>query len=352
MAVGGEIKRVDSILGPVIIDIAGTKLEPADRDLLRHPLVGGLIFFSRNYQSRQQLSELVAEIRAVRPNLLLAVDQEGGRVQRFKQDFTLIPPMQAFWRSQPEDIQPILPLVKDCGWLLAAEVLASGVDISFAPVLDVDDCQCAIIADRSFAPKPYQAAELAAAFIAGMHEAGMAVTGKHFPGHGGVTEDSHIGLPVDQRDYVALQGHDLVPFTHLAPLLNGVMPAHVVFPAIDSVAVGFSQIWLQDKLRRELGFAGVIFSDDLSMAGAHSAGNYGERAEKALAAGCDAVLVCNSRAGAEEVLQGLSRGNVEPNNRLALMRAQKTSDWLALEQSPRWHQTRTALASLVQSAPR
>ncbi len=337
-------------LGPVIVDVDGLRLTDADRDLLRHPLVGGLIFFSRNFQSREQLLALVAEIRAVRPNLVLAVDQEGGRVQRFKKEFTLLPAMQSFWQTSQADIDSILPQVADCGWLMASEILACDIDISFAPVLDVDDCFCAVIANRSFAPVPHAAARLAGAFIDGMHSAGMACTGKHFPGHGSVREDSHLDLPVDPRSFTELNQHDLIPFITLLPQLDAVMPAHLVVPSVDTNAVGFSATWLQEILRKQLGFQGIIFSDDLSMAGAVSVGSYGDRAELALAAGCDAVLVCNNRAGAEEVLTRLDSLQIVANDRLASMRKKNNSpSWQSLYSEPRWQATQTRLMSLVQS---
>jgi len=294
--------------------------------------------------------DLVAAIRALRPNLLLAVDQEGGRVQRFQQGFTRFPPMHSFWRASSGDVAKVLPIVRDCGWLLAAEVLACGMDISFAPVLDVDDQRRAVIADRSFASDPQAAAELARACIAGMHEPGMASTGKHFPGHGGVEEDSHLALPVDMRDYHVLCQRDLIPFQQLIKQLDAIMPAHLLFPNIDNKPVGFSAFWLHDTLRKTLGFEGIIFSDDLTMAGAASVGDYGDRAEQALAAGCDAVLVCNNRDGALQVLQRLQQQHIQADNHLARMTAKNRMTWAELQNHPRRQATVNQLTNLLQSA--
>lgn len=338
-----------SPLGPVIVDIEGCELGAADRELLQHPLVGGLIFFARNFHDKAQLLELVGGIRACRPDLVLAVDQEGGRVQRFQQDFTRLPPMQAFWSRHKDQPEFALPLASDCGWLLAAELIACDIDISFAPVLDVDDNCCPAIGNRSFAPHPQVVSQLAGAFIDGMHAAGMACTGKHFPGHGSVTGDSHHLLPVDERSFADIEAKDWRPFADLVHQLDAVMPAHIQFPAVDSKAVGFSNHWLQRKLRGDLGFKGIIFSDDLTMAGAASIGSYAQRAEQALSAGCDVVLVCNNRTAAIEVIEHLSQQGIEPNDRLRAMKKRKSLTWDELMATPRWRQTRNQLQALVES---
>lgn len=329
-----------------MMDLDGFELTADERELLTEPLVGGIIFFARNYATPEQLSSLVAEIRRIRPELLLAVDQEGGRVQRFKTGFTKLPPMQQFLALYREDPEATLALVRDAGWLMAAEVLSLGVDFSFAPVLDVDDEHCSVIADRSFSPDPLEVARLAGAFIDGMHEAGMACTGKHFPGHGAVTGDSHLVLPVDDRSWDAIAQRDWLPFEALADRLDAVMPAHIIFSQLDSQPVGFSSYWLQEKLRGELKFNGVIFSDDLSMEGAAGAGSYGDRAELALAAGCDMVLVCNNRPGALEVIQRLKGRVPDFSPRLASMA--KRQDWNReqVQALTRWQQTRDRLAVL------
>ncbi|WP_428821414.1 beta-N-acetylhexosaminidase [Microbulbifer sp. MCCC 1A16149] len=331
-------------IGPVMIDVEGAELTDEDRELLRHPQVGGLIFFARNYRDRPQLEALIKDIRSVRPEILLAVDQEGGRVQRFRESFTRIPSMQAL--SARADTQQL----KDVGWLLAAELLAVGVDFSFAPVLDADDDFCRIVGDRSFAQDPLVLAQKARPFMAGMHEAGMATTGKHFPGHGQVLEDSHEELPVDQRTLDAVLASDCVPFTECiaAGELQAVMPAHIRFANVDENPVGFSRFWLQEILRKRLGFDGVIFSDDLTMEGAGAAGGYAERIRAAMQAGCDMGVVCNNRQGALEVLEALEGFEPDPRSseRLARMRGRAAIDsWSTLESNSRWQSTREWLAS-------
>ena len=321
--------------GPLMLDLEGHSLSEQDRELLRHPMVGGVIFFARNFQSREQIQYLSGAIAGIRPQLLIAVDQEGGRVQRFREGFTRLPPMQVlgdYFVSYPEEGARLL---HDCGWLMAAEVLASGVDFSFAPVLDVDRDGCAVIANRAFSDDPLMATAAARHFIAGMHEAGMAATGKHFPGHGGVTADSHLETPFDNRTLTELTERDMVPFRELATSLDAVMPGHIVFPAVDEHCVGFSRHWLQDILRNQLGFGGVIFSDDLSMKGADHAGGYARKTELALTAGCDMVLVCNDRPGAIEVLDYLQQLGVEPSSRLATMKARKYWSWDQLDADSR-----------------
>ncbi len=282
-----------------MLDIAGLDLAQIEREKIQHPNTGAVILFARNYQSPEQISALIQQIRKARQgDILIAVDQEGGRVQRFQQGFTRLPAAR-YYQQCPELIEP-------AGWLMAAELLAVGVDFSFAPVLDVDCGISTIIGDRSFSEDCQQAAEMASQFVRGMRRAGMAATGKHFPGHGAIAQDSHLTLPVDERDLQAITQQDLVPFKRLIEEgLEAIMPAHVVYPAVDDNPAGFSAIWLQQILRQRLGFDGVIFSDDLSMEGAVIAGNFTERAQAALQAGCDMVLVCNQPEAAEEVLDNL-----------------------------------------------
>lgn len=323
-----------------MLDLAATSLQDDEPALLRNPQVGGVILFARNVESRHQVAALVAEIRAVAPQLLIAVDQEGGRVQRFKQGFTLLPAMQQLGDLWLADRDAGLDLTRDCGWLMAAEVIACGLDISFAPVLDVDRDTSSIIGDRAFSDQPQLVADIAAAFIEGMNEAGMAATGKHFPGHGGVFADSHLEAPVDQRDWGQLIEHDLIPFVALAKKLGGIMPAHITFPAIDPNSVGFSQFWLQQVLRDKLGFDGVIFSDDLAMKGADVAGGYVQKAQLALDAGCDMILVCNDRSGALEVLDFMTEQQVSGSDRIKRMLKKspvdaKSLSWPQLENHPR-----------------
>ena len=315
--------------GSLMVDIAGTWLTAEDRQLLRQPEVGGLILFARNIQTPGQVRELCRAIRAVRPELLLAVDQEGGRVQRLRRDVVRLPAMgQLSGRADSVELSRL------CGWLMATEVLAVGLDFSFAPVLDVDYQRSQVIGARSFG-NVEQVIELGGAFIAGMGEAGMAATGKHFPGHGWAEADSHVAIPTDERDLDTLQRTDLRPFRALLPRLDGVMPAHVIYPAVDAQPAGFSRRWLQDILRGELGYQGVIFSDDLSMAGAHVAGDAGQRVAAALEAGCDMGLVCNDRAAAELALSRVQQLGVSPSPRLASMRARRLVD-LDYRQQPQW----------------
>lgn len=291
----------------LMLDVAGTMLEGEDRELLAHPATGGLIFFARNYEAPQQLAELVRTVREINPDVLIAVDQEGGRVQRFRDGFTRLPPMSALarrWRNDPGEAESA---ARQLGQLMAAELVALGLDISFAPVLDLDYGVSDVIGDRSFGAGADQVIHLAGAWIDGMKAAGMCATGKHFPGHGAVTADSHTELPLDQRSLEEIRAADLKPFQALADRLDGIMPAHVVYDRVAAEPAGFSSFWLREVLRRELGFRGVIFSDDLAMAGAAAAGGYPERAEAALEAGCDMVLVCNDRGGAVQVLEHLER---------------------------------------------
>ncbi|NKQ12793.1 beta-N-acetylhexosaminidase [Pseudomonas sp. SST3] len=323
--------------GSLMLDIAGTWLTAEDRQLLRQPEVGGLILFARNIESVLQVQALCRAIRAVRPDILLAVDQEGGRVQRLRRDFVRLPAMREF--ASHADAKG---LAEVCGWVMATEVLAVGLDFSFAPVLDLDHQRSAVVGSRAFDGDPQRAAELAGAFIKGMHSAGMAATGKHFPGHGWAEADSHVAIPVDERGMDELRSHDLVPFQQLVSELDAVMPAHVIYPQVDDKPAGFSQRWLQDILRKELGFRGVIFSDDLSMAGAHVAGDAASRIEAALTAGCDMGLVCNDRGAAELALSALQRLGAQPSPMLAKMRS-RASGSLEYKQDPRWRASIAAL---------
>jgi beta-N-acetylhexosaminidase len=323
--------------GSLMLDIAGTWLTAEDRQLLRQPEVGGLILFARNIEHLSQVQELCRAIRAVRPDILLAVDQEGGRVQRLRRDFIRLPAMREI-ASRAE----ARALAEICGWVMATEVLAVGLDFSFAPVLDLDHQRSAVVGSRAFEGDPQRATELAGAFIKGMHSAGMAATGKHFPGHGWAEADSHVAIPVDERELDELRMHDLIPFQQLAGKLDAVMPAHVIYPRVDDKPAGFSQRWLQDILRKELGFRGVIFSDDLSMAGAHVAGDAAGRIEAALAAGCDMGLVCNDRGAAELALSALQRLGAQPSPALAKMRSRVTVVQ-EYKQDPRW---RASIATL------
>jgi beta-N-acetylhexosaminidase len=328
-----------------MIDLDGLSLTSHERDLLRNPGVGGVIFFARNAVSRTQFVDLVAEVRALRPELLLAVDQEGGRVQRLREGYSALPAMQRLGEAVARDQVRGEWLCRETGWLLASEVLASGLDFSFAPVLDLDRDYCAVIAERALHASPDIAITALRALIAGMHEAGMAVTGKHFPGHGGVRGDSHLETPRDGRSLAMLRAHDLRPFAELAGELDAVMPAHIVYTEIDHLPAGFSPFWIQGLLRGELGFGGVVFSDDLAMKGADVIGGYPEKAHAALAAGCDMLLVCNDRAGAIAVLAALESWGTAASPRLARMRARHRLAWAALERDERRAAIQAALAA-------
>lgn len=285
--------------GPLMIDIAGKALEALDRERLLHPLVGGLILFARNYESPKQLSHLCAEVHALRsPALPIAIDHEGGRVQRCREGFTRLPPMRALGYLADSDRAAALAAARDIGFVLAAELRRCGVDFSFTPVLDLDWGRSKVIGDRAFHSDPALVSELAGALIEGLHQAGMIACGKHFPGHGWVEADSHLAIPVDERDLSALDA-DLMPYRLLK--LDAIMPAHVIYPQIDSLPAGFSRIWI-DKLRSDLRFDGVIFSDDLSMEGASVAGGIVDRASAAWEAGCDMLLVCNAPQSVDELL--------------------------------------------------
>ena len=292
--------------GPVMLDVAGVELAPDDRDRLRHPLVGGVILFARNYASSAQLKALTAEIRALRAQeLLIAVDHEGGRVQRFREGFTPIPPMRALGELWDRDVAAAAREATRLGWTIGSELRAHGVDFSFTPVLDLDYGASTVIGDRAFHRNPNAAAHLASALHDGLRAAGMPAVGKHFPGHGYVAADSHVDVPVDDRPLDRIAVDDLVPFGVMVGRgLEGMMPAHVVYPAVDPQPAGFSAKWLQEILRGRLRFDGMIFSDDLGMAGAHVAGDMVARAQAALGAGCDMVLVCNDPAGADRLLDG------------------------------------------------
>ena len=291
-------------IGPVMLDLLGTELTDEDRNRLMHPLTGGVILFSRNYESPAQLTRLTQEIHALRtPPLLIGIDQEGGRVQRCKAGFTRIPAMREFGRLWDEHPHKARSLAQQTGYVLAAELLACGVDFSFTPVLDMDYGQSGVIGDRAFHHNTQAISELAHALILGMKEAGMGSVGKHFPGHGYIKADSHIEIPVDDRDFTEIELNDLVPFGQMIHYgLTGIMPAHVIYPKVDSHPAGFSRFWLQEVLRKRLNFDGVIFSDDLSMEGASVAGGVVQRAQAALDAGCDMILVCNKPATVDELL--------------------------------------------------
>jgi len=301
-------------LGPVLVDVAGLELTPDDVERLQHPQVGGVILFARNFAAPLQLIQLTHSIRELRkPQLLIAVDHEGGRVQRFRHGFTPIPPMRELGRLWDRDPAQALAAARGCGFVIASELQAHGVDFSFAPVLDVDYGESSVIGDRALHADPNVVAVLAEALQAGLGSAGMISVGKHFPGHGYVRADSHLEVPVDDRTLAEISESDLVPFQRLARSgMGGVMPAHVVYSKVDSKPAGFSSVWLQKVLRERLGFDGIIFSDDLSMEGASTAGGMMARSSAALNAGCDMVLVCNDPRAQDTLLEGLERRALAP----------------------------------------
>jgi beta-N-acetylhexosaminidase len=326
-------------LGPLMIDLQGATITAEERELLHHPLVGGVILFTRNYVDPGQLTALVAAIHAERsPPLIVAVDQEGGRVQRFIPGFSRLPPARLIGHAFDQDAKGGLELARRTGWLMASELRSHGVDISFAPVVDLDYGVNEAIGSRAFHKRCEVVGQLAVAYMHGMRDAGMAATAKHFPGHGAVTADSHHVLPVDRRELVDM-ADDLSPYRRLiANGLPSVMVAHIVFPALDAAPASLSSGWIRDVLRGELRFQGVVFADDLSMGGAAAAyGDVVTRAQKALAAGCDMLPVCNNRASVVALLDGL-KVEPEPASRLRLVRLHGRDGMSreALQALPEW----------------
>ncbi|RUO34591.1 beta-N-acetylhexosaminidase [Aliidiomarina soli] len=323
-------------MSAVMLDIQGLELDAEDKELLQHPSVGGVILFSRNYAEPRQLQALCQSIREhARNPLVIAIDHEGGRVQRCREQFSAIPAMASFERYAENETEGCL-WAKQMGWLMASEVLACGIDFSFAPVLDVNGVS-EVIGDRAFSARPEGIETYARAFIQGMQHAGMAATGKHFPGHGSVQADSHIAVPIDEREPDAIAVLDLMPFKGLLADIQAVMPAHVIYSQVDPLPAGFSRHWLQTVLRQQLKFDGVIFSDDLAMEGATVVGSMQERAERALDAGCDMILVCNDRAGAIEVLDSV-RIPAPQRDYLGIMRGRSGLNWDQRHNSPSWQE--------------
>jgi beta-N-acetylhexosaminidase len=341
---------------PVIVDVAGLSLTADDRRRLAHPLVGGMILFGRNWQDREQLAALCAEVKEVRPDLLIAVDHEGGRVQRFRTGgFTHLPPMRLLGELWMKDALAATNAATAAGYVLGAELRACGVDFSFTPVLDLDYGESGVIGDRAFHADARVVTMLAKSVMQGLLQAGMANCGKHFPGHGYVKADSHVEIPVDRRSLKAILADDAAPYGWLSSSLTSVMPAHVIYPKVDSLPAGFSSRWLNAILRERLHFNGAIFSDDLSMAGARKIEGkdvtYTEAAIAALKAGCDMVLLCNESVNSEggraidEMLEGLDAAlaqgawrasEASEQRRLALLPATPPASWDALMTEPRY----------------
>lgn len=338
-------------LGPVMLDVVGTTLAADDIRRIRHPLTGGVILFARNYKDRAQLTALCAAIHAARPGVLIAVDHEGGRVQRFRTDgFTRLPAMRLLGQLWDRDVLAASKAATALGYVLAAELRACGVDLSFTPVLDLDYGESGVIGDRAFHRDPRVVTLLAKSVNHGLALAGMANCGKHFPGHGFVKADSHIEIPVDERDPKGIIKEDAAPYDWLGMSLTAVMPAHVIYPAFDKHPAGFSKKWLS-LLRKDMGFEGVIFSDDLSMEGASVAGNVVQGAHAALKAGCDMVLICNAPDKADQLLEGLDASvaiNAERSSaRLAgLVPASSATDWDALQKNPEYKAAKKLVLSL------
>ena len=328
-----------------MVDVAGHELTAEDRRVLSHPLVGSVILFTRNYDNPVQLEALVREIRAVRtPPLLVTVDHEGGRVQRFRSGFTELPPQRAIGHVHDLDPEAGRRLAWQSGWLLAAELRAVGIDLSFAPCVDLDYGVSEVIGDRAYHRDPEVVGRLAVSCMQGMRAAGMAATAKHFPGHGAVVADSHKTLPVDRRPLAELQG-ELLPYRQLvANGLASLMVAHVLFPEVDEAPAGFSRRWIQQELRWGLGFTGAVFSDDLSMGGAAFAGSLTDRARRALAAGCDVLSLCNDRPGVLAVLDELG-GESDPLSQVRLVRlhGRTMPGRFELQQTARWLECRAAV---------
>lgn len=339
-------------LGPLMLDVPGKELTDDDRQRLSHPLVGGVILFTRNYENPTQLEKLTAEIHALKsPPLLIAVDHEGGRVQRFRDGFTRLPAMGVLGKIHDEHPHQAKTLARETGYVLAAELRAHGVDLSFAPVLDLDYGVSSVIRDRAFHHDPQTVIELSHALMLGMKDAGMSACGKHFPGHGHIAADSHVAIPVDERDYADIAFNDLLPFKALIDMgLPAIMPAHVIYPKADAAPAGFSRFWLHTVLRGELGFTGMIFSDDLTMEGASVAGDITARTLTALEAGCDMALICNRCDLADEVLGRLDF-DWPPASRARLARLHGEPHPLsmtALLEQTAYTRARHAIASLGQ----
>lgn len=341
-------------LGPLMIDVQGLRLTPGEAGRLRDPLVGGVILFSRNFRDRDQVQELIVEIRAVRhPSPLIAVDQEGGRVQRFREGFTALPPLRRLGREYDLDPDRARHLAFTCAWIMAAELVDVGVDFSFAPCIDIDWGVSEIIGDRALHGDPEAVASLALSFMQGMRAAGMAAVAKHFPGHGAVVADSHLELPEDRRSYVEIQ-EDIAPYRRLIDHgLPGIMVAHVRYPRVDARIASLSPAWLQRELRANLGFGGVIFSDDLNMAGAAVAGTVPERVRQTLEAGSDMALVCNNPNAAAEALADLAGfHNPASHARLVAMRARAAAAPAGtLRDQPGWQRATAQLAAALGQPP-
>jgi len=319
----------------LMLDIDGYALSSDEIDLLANPFVGGVILFSRNIASKPQVQALCEHIKFINPQLLIAVDQEGGRVQRLKNGFTRLPSMNQLSDYCAKDDFFNIDLARDIGWLMASEVIASGLDISFAPVLDLDLKRSSIIGDRSFGDSPEKVVQIASLFIDGMNEAGMQAIGKHFPGHGGIHADTHLQLVEDFRSIGDLKKHDLIPFNALKGKLGGIMTAHISFPKIDIDIATFSKFWLSEMLRNTMNFKGMIFSDDLSMKGTDFSQTVSEKLKKAIGAGCNIILICNDRNAVLKALNFMQEHSIKSTGNLGALKAAQFISWEDLELDPR-----------------
>lgn len=340
------------MMGALMIDLAAATLSKEDAALIAQPEVGGLILFGRNVVDAAQVRALCDAIRDIRPDMIIGIDQEGGRVARLREGFSKLPAMGALGKLFDSDSKKAQVCAFDCGYLMACEVMAVGIDISFAPVLDIDDVSL-VIGDRSFHQDPDVIITLASEFMRGMKAAGMKTTGKHFPGHGSIAPDSHVSMAVDERALDEIMARDIQPFLKTLPLLDALMPAHVIFSQVDDKPAGFSKIWLQDILRDKLGFEGVIFSDDLSMAGAKSAGDVGARVTAAIDAGCDLALVCNDRAAAIQALDTVKTLQLSPSTKIKTMKSCIPTWQGSLEATcqhyPHWQKARANITATFQN---
>ena len=318
--------------GRLMLDLNGKYLSNEDKTLIRNKHVGGLIFFSRNFESFDQIKNLVDEIRGIKDNIIIAVDQEGGRIQRFNKEFTKIPSMQEV--SKYANANNDMRFLREIGWLISSELIAAGIDINFAPVLDIDEKTSSIIGDRSFANNALDVVSMTSSFIDGMHEAGMKSTGKHFPGHGGIFEDSHLELAEDHRELEELFAVDIKPYLELSNKLDAIMCAHILFPKIDKYIPSYSKYWLKDILRENIKYEGLIFSDDLSMLGAGDL-SFANKALKSIEAGCDMILVCNNRSEAINVIEAFENNDIDLSKKIYQMKKTSKTNWDDLSKSNR-----------------
>ena len=320
--------------GRIMLDIESTSLSDEDKFVIKNKHVGGIIFFSRNFESYEQIKNLIIEIKNIKENIIFAVDHEGGRVQRFKNEFTKIPSMQEISLYAKKNTNS--KIFKEIAWLSSSELLSAGIDINFAPVLDLDKNSSSIIGDRAFSNEAQEVIKNASFFIDGMNEAGMSSTGKHFPGHGGVVEDSHKEMPTDNRSFEEIDSgnNDLEPYRKLSTKLDAVMCAHILFPKIDKYIPSFSNYWLKDFLRNELNYRGLVLSDDLTMLGAGNDLCY-EKVEKSLKAGCDMVLICNDRNGAKQAIDFMENKDIDRSIEIAKLKSSSKCEWSDIDSSLR-----------------